>query len=75
MGPRIGNEPRRGIANIKDRDARGSLALEVLRIPGVRCAVGGRDDGVGEGPVNLGELQFNVVFSRYLNPNDSEDSA
>ena len=26
-------------------------------------------------PVKLGELQFNVTFSRYLNPNDNEDSA
>jgi hypothetical protein len=25
--------------------------------------------------VNLGELQFIVTFSRYLNPNDNEDSA
>ena len=26
-------------------------------------------------PVELGDLSFNVTFSRYLNPNDNEDSA
>jgi hypothetical protein len=26
-------------------------------------------------PVNLGDVQYNVIFSRYLNPNDHEDSA
>jgi hypothetical protein len=26
-------------------------------------------------PVKLGELKYNVVFSRFLNPKDSEDSA
>ena len=26
-------------------------------------------------PVELGELSFNVIFSRYLNPNDNEDAA
>lgn len=26
-------------------------------------------------PVELGELQYNVVFSRFLNPSDNEDSA
>ena len=26
-------------------------------------------------PVELGELSFNVTFSRFLNPNDNEDSA
>jgi hypothetical protein len=26
-------------------------------------------------PVELGELSYNVVFSRFLNPNDNEDSA
>ena len=26
-------------------------------------------------PVELGELHYNVTFSRYLNPNDNEDSA
>jgi hypothetical protein len=31
---------------------------------------------VAEGePVELGELAFNVTFSRYLNPNDNEDAA
>ncbi|MGC1851669.1 MAG: hypothetical protein WA687_04435 [Solirubrobacterales bacterium] len=26
-------------------------------------------------PVTLGELKYNVIFSRFLNPNDNEDSA
>lgn len=26
-------------------------------------------------PVELGELQYNVIFSRFLNPSDNEDSA
>ena len=26
-------------------------------------------------PVELGDLSFNVTFSRYLNPNDTEDAA
>ena len=26
-------------------------------------------------PVTLGNLQYNVVFSRFLNPKDNEDSA
>lgn len=26
-------------------------------------------------PVELGELQYNVIFSRFLNPHDNEDSA
>ncbi|HEX3174812.1 MAG TPA: hypothetical protein VHQ43_11420 [Solirubrobacterales bacterium] len=31
---------------------------------------------VAEGqPVKLGELTYNVVFSRFLNPNDNEDAA
>ncbi len=34
------------------------------------------DTSVVEGQsVTLGELQYTVVFSRFLNPNDSEDSA
>jgi hypothetical protein len=34
------------------------------------------DTNVVEGQsVTLGELQYNVIFSRFLNPNDSEDSA
>ena len=26
-------------------------------------------------PVEVGDLHYNVIFSRYLNPNDNEDSA
>jgi hypothetical protein len=35
----------------------------------------GETDVVEGQPVTLGELQYNVIFSRFLNPNDSEDSA
>lgn len=49
----------------------GLLALGV-------SACGSSDDSnnVAEGEaVHLGDLEINVVFSRYLNPNDTEDSA
>ncbi|HET7052683.1 MAG TPA: hypothetical protein VFI09_02050 [Solirubrobacterales bacterium] len=40
------------------------------------CGYSSDSKDVSEGePVKLGELQYNVIFSRYLNPNDSEDSA
>jgi hypothetical protein len=40
------------------------------------CGYSSDSKDVVEGePVKLGELQYNVVFSRYLNPNDNEDSA
>src|SRR5262245_51679848 len=49
----------------------GALALGVAA-----CGYSSESKDVVEGePVDLGELQFNVTFSRYLNPNDSEDSA
>jgi hypothetical protein len=50
--------------------------LALLAIGVSACGYSSNSKDVAEGePVNLGELQFNVVFSRYLNPNDSEDSA
>jgi hypothetical protein len=40
------------------------------------CGYASSSKDVVEGePVKLGEVQFNVVFSRFLNPNDAEDSA
>jgi hypothetical protein len=50
------------------------LAGLALAVTGCGYSSTSKDVVEGE-PVNLGELQFNVVFSRYLNPNDSEDSA
>jgi hypothetical protein len=49
------------------------LALPLLL---VACGASSDSKDVVEGePVELGELQYNVVFSRFLNPNDNEDSA
>lgn len=40
------------------------------------CGDSGDSKEVAEGePVELGELHYNVVFSRFLNPRDNEDSA
>jgi len=40
------------------------------------CGASNDSKEVVEGePVELGELQYNVVFSRFLNPNDNEDAA
>jgi len=40
------------------------------------CGSSGDSKDVVEGePVELGELQYNVIFSRFLNPTDNEDSA
>ncbi len=40
------------------------------------CGYSSDSKDVVEGePVQLGELQYNVVFSRFLNPKDNEDSA
>jgi hypothetical protein len=36
---------------------------------------GGSKDVVEGEPVELGELQYNVIFSRFLNAHDNEDSA
>jgi hypothetical protein len=39
------------------------------------CGYSSDSKDVVEGePVELGELSYNVVFSRFLNPNDNEDS-
>ena len=40
------------------------------------CGYSSDSKNVVEGePVKLGDLKYNVVFSRFLNPNDNEDSA
>ena len=53
-----------------------ALALTALSVGLSACGYTSDSKEVSEGePVKLGELQFNVVFSRYLNPNDNEDSA
>jgi hypothetical protein len=53
-----------------------ALALAVLVAGVSACGYSSDSTEVAEGePVMLGDLQFNVTFSRYLNPNDSEDSA
>lgn len=53
-----------------------ALALAVLSLGATACGYESHEKDVVEGePVELGELKYNVTFSRYLNPNDTEDSA
>jgi hypothetical protein len=53
-----------------------ALALAALAVGVTACGYSSDSKEVVEGEaVNLGELQFIVTFSRYLNPNDNEDSA
>lgn len=53
-----------------------ALALAVLALGVTACGYESHETEVVEGePVELGELTYNVTFSRYLNPNDTEDSA
>jgi hypothetical protein len=53
-----------------------ALALTALVVGVTACGYESHETEVAEGePVKLGELSFNVTFSRYLNPNDNEDSA
>jgi hypothetical protein len=53
-----------------------ALALAVLSLGVAACGYSSNSKNVAEGEaVHLGELQYNVVFSRYLNPNDNEDAA
>jgi hypothetical protein len=53
-----------------------ALALTMLTVGVSACGWTQDSKNVAEGEsVNLGDLQFNVIFSRYLNPNDTEDSA
>lgn len=53
-----------------------ALALAVASLAVSACGYSSSSKDVSEGqPVKLGKVQYNVVFSRYLNPNDAEDSA
>ncbi|HEV7616019.1 MAG TPA: hypothetical protein VGO36_07295 [Solirubrobacterales bacterium] len=53
-----------------------ALALAALVVGVSACGYSSDSKDVVEGePVELGELAFNVTFSRYLNPADNEDSA
>lgn len=53
-----------------------ALALLALLLGTAGCGYSSDEKDVVEGePVELGELQYNVIFSRFLNPNDNEDSA
>jgi hypothetical protein len=52
------------------------LALVSLPLVASACGYESHEKEVVEGePVELGELSYNAIFSRYLNPNDNEDSA
>ncbi|MFI5028082.1 MAG: hypothetical protein ACHQCF_03765 [Solirubrobacterales bacterium] len=53
-----------------------ALALAGLSLMVSACGYSNESKDVKEGePVKLGDVQYNVVFSRYLNPNDNEDAA
>lgn len=53
-----------------------ALALGVCALGVSACGYESDEKEVVEGePVTLGEVKYNVVFSRFLNPNDTEDSA
>jgi hypothetical protein len=52
------------------------LALLGLALTVAACGYESHETEVVEGePVELGELSYNAIFSRYLNPSDNEDSA
>jgi hypothetical protein len=53
-----------------------ALALAVLTVTISACGYSNDSKDVVEGEVvELGDLKYQVVFSRFLNPNDNEDSA
>jgi hypothetical protein len=53
-----------------------ALALSALVLGISACGYTSDSKDVVEGePVELGELNYNVIFSRFLNPNDNEDAA
>jgi hypothetical protein len=53
-----------------------ALALTALALGISACGYSSDSKSVSEGEsVSLGELQYTVIFSRYLNPKDNEDSA
>ena len=52
------------------------LALAALGAGVSACGYSSDSKQTDEGePVELGELKYNVTFSRFLNPNDTEDAA
>ena len=52
-----------------------ALALAALVFAVSACGYESHEKDVVEGePVELGDLHYNVIFSRYLNPNDNEDA-
>jgi len=52
------------------------LALVATAFALAACGYESHETEVVEGePVELGELKYNVTFSRFLNPDDNEDSA
>lgn len=52
------------------------LALLALGVGVSACGYSSDSKQTNEGePLQLGELKYNVTFSRYLNPNDTEDAA
>ncbi len=53
-----------------------ALVLVATALVFSACGYSSDSKEVVEGePVKLGELQYNVIFSRFLNPKDNEDSA
>jgi hypothetical protein len=53
-----------------------ALALGAIAVSVSACGYSSDSKDVAEGePVKLGDLHYNVIFSRYLNPSDNEDSA
>lgn len=53
-----------------------ALLLGLVAITVSACGYSSDSKKVAEGEaVDLGELKYQVVFSRFLNPNDNEDSA
>ena len=52
------------------------LVLAAVVVSITACGYESTETDVVEGePVKLGDIHYNVIFSRYLNPNDTEDSA
>jgi hypothetical protein len=52
------------------------LALLALTVGVSACGYSSDSKHTDEGePLTLGDLEYNVTFSRYLNPNDTEDAA
>src|SRR5262245_1310872 len=53
-----------------------AMALATALLAATGCGYSSDSKEVVEGePVKLGDVKYNVVFSRFLNPNDTEDSA